>query len=405
MPSDEAYIADLLTLLCAESRPAGSPRNAAIADDLTARYRAMGYDVEVDHHSFTGWELLEPPAAEYLSPVQRPLAGCLPVVWSGSTDGPVTGRVLAPGSTALPAEVLTFEEYPWDLFPVVDDAGAVVACLLSGEITWPQTRDDESDPTPYVMVDPREGRFIARHLARGDEVRVRLSVASRYLPDRTLRNVIAQARRRLPGVPRVIVAAHYDSFSCTPGAHDNASGTAALLCLARRLASAARPASAAAGEVTFASFDAEEWNKLGAYRHVEGLERSGRLAEVRGLINIDSVGVGEAIYLCVCPEHAPGLRRALRSAEDAGDVVAGGRPVVLHPDPSFRQFDTWPFMRKGVPAVQVGTVGPRPFSHWHQPGDGPHLIGARGCELIRDVVSLVDVLLARWASDATGRAG
>src|SRR5688500_16346606 len=219
MASDEAYIADLLTFLCAEPRPAGSSRNAAIADELTSRYRAMGYEVEVDSHSFTGWELLAPPAAEYLSPVQRPLAGCLPVVWSGSTNGPVTGRVLPPGSTALPAEILTFEEYPWDLFPVVDDSGAVVACLLSGEMTWPQTRDDESDPTPYVMVEPREGRFIAQHLARGDEVRIRLSVGSRYLPDRTLRNIIAQAGRRPPGGPRVIVAAHYDSFFCTPGAH------------------------------------------------------------------------------------------------------------------------------------------------------------------------------------------
>ena len=84
------------------------------------------------------------------------------MVWSGPTPGPVTGRVV-PGAAGLPRTVTTFGAYPWACLPVVDEnTGVPAACLLTGPHTWPQPRDDESDPLPFVMIGPADGAFIQR---------------------------------------------------------------------------------------------------------------------------------------------------------------------------------------------------------------------------------------------------
>ncbi len=379
MSTEASCLTDVLITLCRQPRPAGSAANAAVRDWLMDQYRGMGYEVELDASPFVGWELLAPPRVEYLSPLQRPLVDCWPVVWSGSTDGEVAGAI-RPGAAGLPATLRTFEAYDWDLYPVVDAGGAVVSCLLSGANVWPQPRDDERDPMPCVLVGAEEGRLIQRYLAARTEVVVRVSVASRYVPGQMLTNIIAHAGQ---SGPAVLVGAHYDSFFTTTGAHDNASGTAVLVGLERRLSAERRPG------VRFVSFDAEEWNKLGSYRYVAELERRGELKDVRAYLNIDSVGVGEAIYLATTPAHGRSLERALRGRR--------GRPVHVDTSGGLMPFDAWPFARRGVPAVQVGTFGRRPFRAWHRPEDSLDYMGPGGMELIGDVIELVHDLLNRDA--------
>ncbi|HEX8915594.1 MAG TPA: M28 family peptidase [Humisphaera sp.] len=197
-----------------------------------------------------------------------------------------------------------------------------------------------------------------------------------------------------PWPPRVLVAAHYDSFVGSPGAHDNASGSAAMGLVARRMA-------AAAPGVGFAAFDAEEWNKLGAERHAAALEQSGRLTDVRLMINVDSVGVGEHLYVLASPGLGEPIEAALRSA---GATVRGGaarlpsgRWVFVQENPAMKPFDAWPFMRRGVPAVQIGSLGDRPFDQWHQPGDSVDGIGEAGRKLIADAAGVVEALArAEW---------
>lgn len=368
---------DLLAFLCREPRPAGSSRNAAVAAHLRRLYDAAGYRTRVHEFEFVGWRQLEPPRARYLHPVRQDLDDPLPVVWSRPTDGPVTGRIRP--VEGFPLSVLTFEEYPWTTYPVVSDRGAVVACLLSNTEVWPQPFDDETNPTPAMLVGASEHRRLSEWLAGGIEPTVEVSIAAQFLPGQTGRNVVASAGDR----PAVLVCAHYDSFFTTTGAHDNASGTAALLELARRLAAHPRP------DLAFVSFDAEEWNKLGSYRFVDDLQTRGELAGVRAMINIDSVGVGDGIYLLTSPGLADPIRHALERRSTR-------RAVVVHEAPAIRPFDTWPFMRRGVPVVQIGTFG-APFRHWHRPGDRIELIGEAGRELIGDVVDLVaDLLTFCW---------
>lgn len=346
-------IADTLNFLCQQPRPAGSAWNAAVREFLAAEFRAMGYAVRVQEFPFTGWELLEAPRGAFLTPKPRPFKACLPVVWSGATPGEIEG-VIQPGAADLPDYITTFETYPWELFPVVNEHG-VAACLLGNHTIWPQPRDDANDLTPYLMLGVDDWMFLRMALHRKQTVRVRLSVGSRYLPGQKITNIIAQRGE----APSVIIGAHYDSFFNTVGAHDNASGVVALLCAARRLAE-----SPLADQVAFAAFDAEEWNKFGSYQFVEEAERSEELQRIKAIINIDSVGVGEEI-------------------------------VYFNEIEALTPFDAYPFARKGIHATQITSIGDQPFPHWHQPGDNLAIIGDAGYKLIDKTVKIVEKLCGK----------
>jgi Zn-dependent M28 family amino/carboxypeptidase len=105
---------------------------------------------------------------------------------------------------------------------------------------------------------------------------------------RTSRNIVAGFGR---GGPLLIVGAHYDAFAIhepLPGADDNASGTAALLELARLLG--ARPPSSRVELVAFANeeppfFGSEQ---MGSAVHAESLARAG--TPVAGMICLEMIG-------------------------------------------------------------------------------------------------------------------
>ena len=88
-----------------------------------------------------------------------------------------------------------------------------------------------------------------------------------------------------PKKPRVLIGAHFDSVSGSPGADDNASGVAALLEAARIYAQSKRQ-----GEITieFAGFNLEEYGMIGSQAYAEKLKRE----KVRflGMISLEMVG-------------------------------------------------------------------------------------------------------------------
>jgi len=355
----------------------------------------MGYHVDTEDSVFTGWELLEEPWVEYIQPVKRPFEKCLPVVWSGSTDGEVTGKVASKVSY-IPKTIKTFEFYKWKVFPVLDGRGVLKACLLSNDIVWPQPIDKNKNHTPYIMISPKDMRFIKKCIKRKNVVEVRLSIKSRYLENQKISNVIAQKSRDAS----IIIGAHYDSFFNTVGAHDNASGTTALLCAAHRLSTKLHH------DIRFVLFDAEEWNKLGSYQYVEKLESIGQLSKIKAMINIDSVGYGESIYISVHPNHKKGIIRTLKTNPmyrqinsesfillNSNRIHNNYRIIIIQSNQFLPQFDTWPFIKKKIPVVHIHTLGSKPYPYFHLPDDNLFQICDKGYTLISDVATLVESLV------------
>ena len=102
-------------------------------------------------------------------------------------------------------------------------------------------------------------------------------------------NIIAH----LPGVkqPNVLLGAHYDSVPKSPGANDNASGTAVILELARRLAN--KPI---AHQTWFVAFDAEEDGLQGSKALIKTAEPK-FLSHLKAMLNFDMVGVNDQLFV------------------------------------------------------------------------------------------------------------
>ena len=109
------------------------------------------------------------------------------------------------------------------------------------------------------------------------------------------RNIILELPARGEGV--VILGAHYDTVADSVGANDNASGMGVLLALAEMLA---RPPWSNQGDsvfpftLRFIAFGSEETGLHGSWHYVEQLTDA-ELADIRVMINLDSVGSGTTL--------------------------------------------------------------------------------------------------------------
>ena len=181
-----------------------------------------------------------------------------------------------------------------------------------------------------------------------------------------LRNVTAV----VPGHMRntILVVAHRDSTKGAPGINDNASGTGALLELAR--AYAATRTSAAGGvspnhTIVFASTDAGAYGLLGAKR----LARSSPYAErIVAVIDLDSIGSHHAPRLEIAghgprsPSPAIVVTASARIAAESGQA-AKTAPVLaqlLDLALPFSLYEQDAFLSEGIPALTVTTEGGRP---------------------------------------------
>jgi Zn-dependent M28 family amino/carboxypeptidase len=107
----------------------------------------------------------------------------------------------------------------------------------------------------------------------------------------TYHNIIAELTGNSFPETLLIVGAHYDTVSTTPGADDNASGVAGLLGLARALAGARMERT-----VRFVAFALEEWpvyrsRRMASYHYALSLKEKNE--PVEGMICLEMIG-----YFC-----------------------------------------------------------------------------------------------------------
>jgi Zn-dependent M28 family amino/carboxypeptidase len=190
---------------------------------------------------------------------------------------------------------------------------------------------------PAVGVSGETGARLARRF-EGEELAVAVDCAT---PAATSQNVHAALG---PDTDReVLVTAHVDAHDIAEGAMDNGAGTALVVELARALA--AREAELDT-RIHFAVFGAEEVGLVGSGQ--EAARREPDLESVKAVLNFDGVVRGRTLSL-----YTHGFDALKAAAERVADRF--DHPIETTPEQGPHS-DHWPFVRRGVPGYQVGSV-------------------------------------------------
>jgi peptidase M28-like protein len=164
----------------------------------------------------------------------------------------------------------------------------------------------------------------------------------------------------------IVVLAHRDDTGAGPGANDNASGTAALIELARGYAQAGAPASQrvrSAHTIVFLSTDGGSFGGLGALRFVQHSP-----FHVVATINLTAVAGSGKPRIAIAgdtprsPAAALVETAARRVLEQTGDRArrAGILDQLVDLAFPFTLYEQGPFVAHGIPAVTLTTAGERP---------------------------------------------
>jgi Peptidase family M28/PDZ domain len=225
-------------------------------------------------------------------------------------------------------------------------------------------------------------------------------------PAATGRNVLAALPGSDPILARewVVIGAHYDhlgeggSHSLEPGdraihngADDNASGVAAVLRAAERIAAGPRPARS----VLFAAFTGEEIGLLGSAYFVAHPTLSG--GAMIGMINLDMVGrLGAGPLIVNGVDTADEWRLLLESAATGAGVTIAARGEGYGPS------DHTSFYLKDVPVLHFFTNA---HGDYHKPTDDWDKIDGPGLEKVSRMVAGVATAIADRRPALTLRRG
>src|SRR5437588_1440345 len=181
----------------------------------------------------------------------------------------------------------------------------------------------------------------------------------------TLVNLVAEKTGLTPRA-EIVVMAHRDGTGADGGRNNNASGTAALIELARSYAptAAAQRVSLPYSLVFLSTDGGAEWARGAAHFAAEPHARQNILA----VVNLDSIGGRGRPRLVLggnsARSPAPGLVETLRAslAEEAGGDPSrpSGLQQLFGLAFPFNPYEQAPFVSHGIPAVTVTTAGARP---------------------------------------------
>jgi hypothetical protein len=218
---------------------------------------------------------------------------------------------------------------------------------------------------------------------------------------RTVRNVVGVLPGSDPVRAReaVVIGAHYDHvglggrFSVTPertgeihnGADDNASGTSAIIEIAR---AAARERQRFPRTLVFVAFAAEERGLLGSAHYVD--HPPVPVEDTIGMLNLDMIGRARGGVDVSGLEMAPSLEADLKAAVEA----LGREFTIRRQGPGAGRSDDSSFLARRIPAINFFTGF---HGDYHRPGDDWEKIDAPGTKV---VATLAFELAARLASRA-----
>ena len=284
--------ADVQALVKLGPRVAGTPAINKASSYLMSEYRKAGYVTEVQTFTYPKFQDL----GSNLTVSGKTIEGR---ALNGSLAGKPTAPLVAVPNVGRKAD-----------FASVDVKGAI-AIVRRGEIRFLEKAQNAAaaGAIALVIVNTKSGNFSGSlggkaeipvlalsgdlgapllERARSEQLEVSLNVNTRASVV-TGRNVIAH----LKGVtrPSMLLGGHYDSVLGSPGANDNASGTAVVLDIARNLSG-----TALARQVWFVAFDGEEDGLHGSRAFVSTAEPE-FLQGLKGMLNFDMVGVNKKLLV------------------------------------------------------------------------------------------------------------
>lgn len=197
--------------------------------------------------------------------------------------------------------------------------------------------------------------------------------------------------RSEPGRRVLVVGAHYDSAHETPGANDNATGTAAVLALAKRLKSLGATAQS---DLMFVLYTNEEppyfkTPLMGSHVHAKALKARG--VTVTAMLSLETMGyfsdaAGSQKYPWPLNQFYPTQGDFIAFVATAGDlglvrkVVRSFRSHAVFPSegiaaprfvPGVDYSDHAAYIDHGYPALMVTDTAPYRYPHYHTREDTP----------------------------------
>ena len=347
------------------SRPAGSDKEKQAADYIEAQFDLQAYRVSQQPFEFEAYELRD-ASLEVAGPSQQDIAADgLYRSPNGQVSGPLAvagiGRPEDFPTAGLKDGIALIERGTLRVGQKVAnaaDTGAAGVVIYNNEPGPFQGNLGRGADIPAVSISREDGQRLKELLEQGS-VEVRLNVdASQELIES--QNVVANAGESC----RIVVGGHYDSVAEGPGANDNASGTAAVIELARVLR-----AQAASQELCFIAFGGEELGLWGSRRYVQGLTED-ETSHMVAMLNLDMVGVGDRWRLFGSED----LSAIAMEAAQAADA-----PVQAFTAQSRRGgSDHSSFIRAGIPAVFIHLMND---PNYHTPEDKEEFVDAGALEV------------------------
>lgn len=381
----ETAFLDLSDLTSHGPRFHGTPEMAAASAWLEQCLVEAGLEVTRQAVPLPAWSPGSANTLRVTTPIERELP-VWPMLWSGSSNGPVTGTLRPLGPQGIWGDSIT-----WQRFVVTDDGGTVLAYVHARDVgpAAPQPLPHGSDlSVPHLVVGRIDGLQLTEWAVEEKAITVELSGDSSPEHPEAVAvsdNLIVDIDGTGDG--SVLVCAHYDSFYNTVGAYDNGSGTIALLHLAERWA-----ASPPTRSVRLVWFTAEEWH-LGGSRHYVDSATSAELDGIDYVVNIDGLGRGSHLETFVSPE-AFGV-----TVHDAiGDHARRTARTLATENrfPPTTGTDDASFYRAGVPSMFLTF---NDLHRLHQPDDQPN----RG--IAANIVWTTDLVERLIALPAPARVG
>ncbi|RDI72048.1 M28 family peptidase [Halopelagius longus] len=189
----------------------------------------------------------------------------------------------------------------------------------------------EEAVAPAVGVSKESGAWLTDYADRG--VTARLTVEAETTPGES-RNVVGRVGPDTD--EELLLVAHYDAHDIAEGALDNGCGIATVVVAARILAAMDLPLG-----VRVAAVGCEETGLLGSERLADEFDDD----RLKAVVNVD--GAGRFRDLVAMTHTSDATERVARRVSDRTR-----HPIRIKPEPHPFS-DQWPFVRAGVPALQL----------------------------------------------------